>query len=381
MSPCCVPQIGPGCAADKAVETCVCAVDPFCCDTLWDQNCADMVAGEGCGSCGSSEGAKITSFTHAPEYVPGSPELVREPLLVTFSWSIENPGGATLKCTLSPGDGDGLWPYTVQDCANTTSQPHTYWENSLESGTYPAVLAINGVDSPEASASVDVTVLGNPAQWMGGTIADLPVDQLTSPVVRVNFRTDGYNPAGGLGNIDAPTRYFRDRLPSRPDWEASPWTANVDDALLLSRCETSQRTVSDEDATISYWVDGVYMEGVNALIYQTGQDVEELECVGHTRFLRMWSDRDVSIEIEEMCWGVAHCFNSDTQQDVTAAVRRKYQMELRMGWNRLALVRDGYAPGVGVLNEIIVTENRADQVPGGFPEDVELPDWFVAALP
>ena len=37
---CCVDNGTPGC--DFApVEACVCEVDPFCCDTAWDDICAD----------------------------------------------------------------------------------------------------------------------------------------------------------------------------------------------------------------------------------------------------------------------------------------------------------------------------------------------------
>ncbi len=50
-SPCCVPLGVPGCGADPAVEACVCAGDAFCCDSEWDQLCADAVEGDLCGSC------------------------------------------------------------------------------------------------------------------------------------------------------------------------------------------------------------------------------------------------------------------------------------------------------------------------------------------
>jgi hypothetical protein len=43
---CCLPQGVPGCG-NAAIEACVCAFDLFCCDTEWDQLCADAVPG--CG--------------------------------------------------------------------------------------------------------------------------------------------------------------------------------------------------------------------------------------------------------------------------------------------------------------------------------------------
>ncbi len=41
---------GAGCT-DSVIEQCVCIVDPFCCDTKWDQLCVDQVESLSCGSC------------------------------------------------------------------------------------------------------------------------------------------------------------------------------------------------------------------------------------------------------------------------------------------------------------------------------------------
>ena len=50
---CCTVGAGPGCSV-QSVQDCVCAADPFCCDTEWDQLCVDQVESLGCGSCGPS---------------------------------------------------------------------------------------------------------------------------------------------------------------------------------------------------------------------------------------------------------------------------------------------------------------------------------------
>ncbi len=47
---CCVGGSGTGCN-DQAVETCVCAIDPYCCDVNWDGICAFRVEQYGCGVC------------------------------------------------------------------------------------------------------------------------------------------------------------------------------------------------------------------------------------------------------------------------------------------------------------------------------------------
>lgn len=47
---CCIGHETPGCG-DEATSTCVCAQDPFCCDTKWDELCSTLVEKYGCGLC------------------------------------------------------------------------------------------------------------------------------------------------------------------------------------------------------------------------------------------------------------------------------------------------------------------------------------------
>lgn len=47
---CCVDNNSPGCD-DPTIEGCVCALDGFCCDTEWDDLCAGLAASD-CGACG-----------------------------------------------------------------------------------------------------------------------------------------------------------------------------------------------------------------------------------------------------------------------------------------------------------------------------------------
>ena len=47
---CCVDNGTPGCD-DPDIEACVCAVDAFCCNTAWDQTCADEAVSLGCSEC------------------------------------------------------------------------------------------------------------------------------------------------------------------------------------------------------------------------------------------------------------------------------------------------------------------------------------------
>ncbi len=49
--PCCsVPPHHVGCD-DSSIESCVCAVDSFCCTDEWDAQCVDEVESLGCGTC------------------------------------------------------------------------------------------------------------------------------------------------------------------------------------------------------------------------------------------------------------------------------------------------------------------------------------------
>jgi hypothetical protein len=50
-SACCVGQAGPGCG-DPRCESCVCAIDPFCCEVLWDNICASEAAKQCNAACG-----------------------------------------------------------------------------------------------------------------------------------------------------------------------------------------------------------------------------------------------------------------------------------------------------------------------------------------
>jgi hypothetical protein len=51
---CCAAHGNPGCD-DEAVEACVCGLDPYCCDYVWDSICASEVVSQGCGSCGGQD--------------------------------------------------------------------------------------------------------------------------------------------------------------------------------------------------------------------------------------------------------------------------------------------------------------------------------------
>lgn len=58
---CCQPSQGRGCAADRSIESCVCAADAFCCNGAWDEKCVSQVDSLGCGMCsGGGSGGQST---------------------------------------------------------------------------------------------------------------------------------------------------------------------------------------------------------------------------------------------------------------------------------------------------------------------------------
>ncbi len=65
---CCEPG-NAGCS-DADVESCVCSVDPFCCETAWDGFCVALVDTAGCGGCGADCGTTF-ALDFGDTYVPG----------------------------------------------------------------------------------------------------------------------------------------------------------------------------------------------------------------------------------------------------------------------------------------------------------------------
>ncbi|MEX1366892.1 MAG: hypothetical protein AB1Z98_27440 [Nannocystaceae bacterium] len=51
---CCEDNGSPGCE-NTAVELCVCASDPWCCDAVWDFACAMLIEQLECGHCGGAD--------------------------------------------------------------------------------------------------------------------------------------------------------------------------------------------------------------------------------------------------------------------------------------------------------------------------------------
>jgi hypothetical protein len=76
---CCAPHADPSCA-DGAIAACVCAGDPYCCDIAWDQVCVDAVASTGCGTCDAADAQDAVPVADCctPMDGPGCPDVQLE---------------------------------------------------------------------------------------------------------------------------------------------------------------------------------------------------------------------------------------------------------------------------------------------------------------
>lgn len=89
---------------------------------------------------------QISSFDASPDALPTGGST-------SFGWAVSDADGDTLTCSLD-ADGDGTNDYTITDCANNTSQAHTY----AQAGTYEAKLTVSDGSNAPVEQSKTVTV-------------------------------------------------------------------------------------------------------------------------------------------------------------------------------------------------------------------------------
>lgn len=96
-SACCMPSDQPGCLDDPALETCVCGLDAFCCDTQWDDQCVQEAVRQ-CGATCVMGGDACC----APAGTPGCPG---------------DPGVEACVCAIDSSCCDTEWTDTCVDTA------------------------------------------------------------------------------------------------------------------------------------------------------------------------------------------------------------------------------------------------------------------------
>jgi len=193
---CCADTGTPGCSDDTCCQT-ICACDPYCCDTEWDEFCSgNGFMGSGCGAallCASCSGLPNDNCSNAIAVGEGS-----------FSF---DSTGATTDGPDEPGPctffnysqiGSDIWyRYTPSCTSNATI--------SLCSSGYDTKMAVYaGASCPTSSSAI---ACNDDACGPGQGLQS----QITLPVVAGNsylIRIGGYNAATGTGMLsiscDAP---------------------------------------------------------------------------------------------------------------------------------------------------------------------------------
>lgn len=70
---CCAARSEAGCSDDPEIAACVCAVDRFCCENVWDAVCGEKVAALGCGVCDPTSTTTTPTSTTASDESTGVP--------------------------------------------------------------------------------------------------------------------------------------------------------------------------------------------------------------------------------------------------------------------------------------------------------------------
>lgn len=125
LDDCCVAGRGVGCVNDE-VEVCVCAVDPVCCESGWDELCANEASELGCASCAGDVGPRTFGGTCCSTHPdPGCLEeditacvCASDPYCCMVAWDqvcVERIGEL--------GCGDCTGPMDVLDCCTVLDTP------------------------------------------------------------------------------------------------------------------------------------------------------------------------------------------------------------------------------------------------------------------
>ena len=108
------------------------------------------------GSGGVAE-STITVSVNEPPVISGfsitpSPAFINS--TATFSWLVSDGNGDTLSCLLDV-DNDGTDDYTINDCANVTTQDHTF----TAAGDYTAKLTVSDGIAAPVETTISFTVI------------------------------------------------------------------------------------------------------------------------------------------------------------------------------------------------------------------------------
>lgn len=119
---CC--EIGGGGCEDAIIEACVCLIDPYCCETAWDELCIDLVTTGDCGHC-ASDCLVAFEADFGADYAPGGPCLAFPELFETCSGVgpfLTTSGGCAASGDAALRFGGGFpWSTVETRCLDLTS--------------------------------------------------------------------------------------------------------------------------------------------------------------------------------------------------------------------------------------------------------------------
>ncbi len=168
-----------------------------------------------------------------------TPASVNIGMSVTVSWNITDAESDTLTCSLDV-DADGSNEYTIDDCANNTSQIHTY----TQAGDYQVRLTVvDGVNAPvQQNVSVMVTEANTPLPPKIESFSATPETPKTGSSTIFGWGVSG----GDGGTLTCKLDVDADGM---DDYTISDCASNASQAHTYTQAGVYQVRLTVEDAT------------------------------------------------------------------------------------------------------------------------------------
>ncbi len=168
-----------------------------------------------------------------------TPASVNVGMSVTVSWNITDAESDALTCSLDV-DADGSNEYTIDDCANNTSQIHTY----TQAGNYQVRLTVvDGVNAPvQQNVSVMVTDASTPLPLKIASFSATPETPKTGSSTIFGWAVSG----GDGGTLTCKLDVDADGM---DDYTISDCASNTSQAHTYTQAGVYQVRLTVEDAT------------------------------------------------------------------------------------------------------------------------------------
>ena len=165
---CCTLHAGPSCD-DSTCAACVCAADGFCCDTLWDQSCADEAA----GACDPDCACATPTFTPAPTATPSGTPTDTATAAPTPTWTPTGTPTQTPTSTATP-------TFTLTGTSTPTDTPtNTPTNTPTSTPTDTATETATETPTPTQTPSITPTTTATPTETPTDTPTATPTETPT----------------------------------------------------------------------------------------------------------------------------------------------------------------------------------------------------------